>query len=77
MGVAASHILEGISAVTGQEPFWPLNLKSYVYNYWRVSNEKARRELGFVPTDFREGARRTIAWYRGGQPDDIPETECS
>jgi dihydroflavonol-4-reductase len=77
MGVAASRALEAIAAVTRQEPFWPLNLKSYVYNYWRVSNEKARRELGFVPTDFREGARRTTAWYRGGQPDDIPETECS
>jgi dihydroflavonol-4-reductase len=77
MGVAASHVLEGIAAITKQEPFWPLNLKSYVYNYWRVSNDKARRELGFVPTDFREGARRTLAWYRAGEPDDIPETECS
>jgi dihydroflavonol-4-reductase len=76
MGVAASHVLEGIAAVTKQEPFWPLNLKSYVYNYWRVSNQKARLELGFVPTDFREGARRTLAWYRAGQPEDIPETEC-
>jgi dihydroflavonol-4-reductase len=76
MGIAASRVLEGISAITKREPFWPLNLKSYVYNYWRVSNEKARRELGFVPTDFREGARRTIAWYRAGQPDSIPETEC-
>lgn len=76
MGITASRALEAISAVTKQEPFWPLNLKSYVYNYWRVSNEKARRELGFRPTDFREGARRTIAWYRDGQPDCIPETEC-
>lgn len=76
MGVAASRGLEAIAAVTKQEPFWPLNLKSYVYNYWRVSNEKARVELGFVPTDFREGARRTLAWYRDGQPEDIPETEC-
>lgn len=77
MGVAASRALEAIAAVTKREPFWPPNLKSYVYNYWRVSNEKARQELGFVPTDFREGARRTLAWYRAGQPDSIPETECS
>jgi nucleoside-diphosphate-sugar epimerase len=76
VGITTSRVLEGISAVTKQEPFWPLNLKSYVYNYWRVSNEKARRELDFVPTDFREGARRTMAWYRAGQPDSIPETEC-
>lgn len=76
VGISASRLLEGIAAVTKREPFWPLNLKSYVYNYWRVSNEKARRELDFVPMDFREGARRTIAWYRAGQPENIPETEC-
>lgn len=76
VGITTSRILEGIAKVTGREPFWPLNLKSYVYNNWRVSNEKAQIELGFVPTDFREGARRTIAWYRAGRPDDIPEIEC-
>jgi len=47
-----------------------------VYNNWRVSSEKARRELGFMPIDFREGARRTIAWYKAGQPDSLPELEC-
>jgi nucleoside-diphosphate-sugar epimerase len=62
--------------VTRTEPFWPMNLRSYVYNNWRVSSDKARRELGFQPTSFREGARRTIAWYRAGMPDDIDETRC-
>lgn len=76
MGINASRVLEAISIITRREPFWPLNLKSYVYNNWRVSNEKARNELGFVPTDFRDGAQRTIAWYRAGRPDHIPEIEC-
>jgi nucleoside-diphosphate-sugar epimerase len=76
MGIATSRLLEGISFFTRREPFWPINLRSYVYNNWRVSSEKARRELSFVPTDFRAGARRTIAWYRAGKPDQIPETEC-
>ncbi|MCK6580609.1 MAG: NAD-dependent epimerase/dehydratase family protein [Anaerolineae bacterium] len=69
-GVAFSRLLEAFSRLTGREPFYPYNLKSYVYNYWRVSNAKARRELGFVPTDFCEGARRTIRWYRAGCPED-------
>lgn len=64
-GLAASHVLEAVARVTRREPFYPLNLRSYVYNYWRVSHDKAARELGFAPTPFREGARATIAWYRG------------
>lgn len=76
MGITASRILTMLANVTGREPFWPINMRSYVYNNWRVSNQKARQELGFVPTEFREGARRTIAWYRAGKPDHIPELDC-
>ncbi len=47
-----------------REPYYPLNLALYVFYDWRVSSEKARRELGFVPTSFEAGARQTIAWYR-------------
>jgi dihydroflavonol-4-reductase len=76
LGIGFARVLEGISAITRREPFYPLNLRSYVYNYWRVSNAKARRELGFQPTDFRIGAQRTISWYRAGKPDHIPELDC-
>jgi nucleoside-diphosphate-sugar epimerase len=76
LGINTARLLEALSVLTRTEPFWPLNLRSYVYNSWRVSSDKARRELGFVPTDFREGARRTIEWYRAGQPDMLPELEC-
>jgi nucleoside-diphosphate-sugar epimerase len=76
MGITVSRLLTALSHLTHTEPFWPLNLRSYVYNDWRVSSAKARRELGFVPTDFREGARRTIAWYRAGEPEFLPELEC-
>lgn len=75
MGVTAARVLTAISTLTRREPFYPINLRSYVYNYWRCSNDKARQELGFEPITFREGARRTIAWYRAGQPDHIPELE--
>ncbi len=76
LGINTARFLEALSVITRTEPFWPLNLRSYVYNSWRVSSDKARRELGFTPIDFREGARRTIAWYRAGQPEMLPELEC-
>jgi nucleoside-diphosphate-sugar epimerase len=76
LGIATARFLTALSTVTRTEPFWPINLRSYVYNNWRVSSEKARQELNFVPTDFREGARRTIAWYQAGAPDELPELEC-
>lgn len=76
MGIMTARVLTALARYTHREPFWPLNLRSYVYNYWRVSSEKARRELGFSPTDFREGARQTIAWYRAGKPDHFPELDC-
>jgi nucleoside-diphosphate-sugar epimerase len=76
LGVSVARLMDAAAKITRREPFWPLNLHSYVYNDWRVSYEKARRELDFVPTDFQEGARRTIAWYRAGQPDLIPELDC-
>lgn len=77
LGINTARVLEALALVTRSEPFWPLNLRSYVYNNWRVSSEKARRELGFVPTDFREGARQTLAWYRAGQPDDWDGVRCT
>jgi dihydroflavonol-4-reductase len=73
-----AQLLEAIYGLFGVEPFWPINmLRSYVHNNWRVSSEKARAELGFAPIDFREGARRTIAWYRAGEPDDWPGSDCN
>jgi dihydroflavonol-4-reductase len=77
LDIPLAGLLEAGFNLIGREPFWPLNLlRSYVHNNWRVSSEKARRELGFEPLDFREGARRTIAWYKAGEPDHLSELEC-
>jgi len=62
--IALAHLWTALSEYTRVEPYYPLNLRSYVFNNWRVSSDKARRELGFSPISFREGARRTLAWYR-------------
>ncbi|MCS6909518.1 MAG: NAD-dependent epimerase/dehydratase family protein [Anaerolineales bacterium] len=48
---------------TGREPYYPINLASYVFQDWRVSSDKAHAELGFSPTPFEEGARQTLEWY--------------
>jgi nucleoside-diphosphate-sugar epimerase len=63
--IALAHLWTALSEYTRVEPYYPLNLRSYVFNNWRVSSDKACRELGFQPISFREGARRTLAWYRG------------
>jgi nucleoside-diphosphate-sugar epimerase len=76
IGVNFSRFLNLLSRITRQEPFYPLGLRSYVFNDWHVSSDKARRELGFVPIDFADGAKRTIAWYRAGKPDWLTELEC-
>lgn len=57
-------MLEFLSRFTRHEPFYPENLKPYVFEDWNVDSGKARRELGFCPTPFIDGARRTLAWYR-------------
>jgi dihydroflavonol-4-reductase len=48
---------------TGREPYYPLNLATYVFHDWRISSAKAQAELDFVPTPFDLGARQTLEWY--------------
>lgn len=56
--------LEWLARYTHREPFYPENLKPYVFNDWLVDSGKARRELGFAPLTFAEGAQRTLNWYK-------------
>jgi len=62
--IALARVWTYLSRCTGREPYYPINLAPYVFCDWEVSSDKARRELGFVPTPFEEGARATLAWYR-------------
>lgn len=48
---------------TRREPYYPLDMASYVFQDWRVSSDKARAELGHTPTPFADGARQTLDWY--------------
>lgn len=62
--VALAHAWTALSEYTRVEPYYPLNMRSYVFNNWRVTSEKAARELDFKPISFREGVRCTLKWYR-------------
>jgi dihydroflavonol-4-reductase len=61
--IAVASIMEAISHFTHREPWYPLNLANYVFYDWNVSSEKAKREFGFRPTPFTEGALKTLQWY--------------
>lgn len=76
VGLNFARLLTIVSKITRIEPFYPIGLRSYVFNDWNVSSEKAKRELGFVPTPFAEGVRETLAWYRSGKPTHLPELDC-
>ncbi len=62
--IALARVWTWLSRLTRREPHYPLGLYPYVFYDWRVSAEKARRELGFDPTPLEEGVRRTLAWYQ-------------
>ncbi len=61
--LALAWIWTKLADLIGREPYYPLTLASYVFYDWKVSSEKAKRELGFEPTPFEEGVRRTLEWY--------------
>jgi dihydroflavonol-4-reductase len=76
IGIGFSYVLEWLGHLTHREPFYPLGLRSYVFQDWPVSSDKARKELGFLPISFAEGVKKTIAWYKAGKPDTLPELMC-
>jgi dihydroflavonol-4-reductase len=62
--LALAWMMELVAKISHREPFYPLNLRHYVFNDWDVSNQKAVVELGFSPTPIEEGLAKTAAWLR-------------
>ncbi|HID90033.1 MAG TPA: NAD-dependent epimerase/dehydratase family protein [Anaerolineae bacterium] len=62
--VGLAKVWTWLSRFTRREPHYPIGLYPYVFYDWRVSAEKAQRELGFEPTPLEEGVRRTLVWYQ-------------
>ena len=65
LGLAA--VQEGLAKLSRREPFYPLNLRHYVFNDWNVSSEKAAGELGFAPTPLEVGLKSTVQWLKSGK----------
>jgi dihydroflavonol-4-reductase len=61
--IVLAWLMEFIAKLTRREPFYPINLRHYVFNDWQVRSAKARLELGFEPTELRAGLQATIDWY--------------
>ena len=59
-----AQLLSLIGIILRREPYYPITLRSYILNDWKVSSQKAIDELGFKPTPFRQGVRETLEWYR-------------
>ncbi len=66
--IALAALMELWAKANRREPFYPLNLRHYVFNDWPVSSEKARRALGFQPTPLADGLRKTVGWWRDLSP---------
>lgn len=61
--IALAALMEASAKFSGREPFYPLNLRHYIFNDWEVNSGKARTELGFRPISLEEGLRQTVQWY--------------
>jgi dihydroflavonol-4-reductase len=62
--IGLARLWTWLSRWTRREPYYSINMAPYVFCDWNTCSDKARRELGFEPTPFEEGARQTIDWYR-------------
>jgi len=71
--VALARVWTAVSRWTGREPYYPIGLYPYVFYNWRVSAEKARRELSYEPTPLEEGLRETVEWYEKMRVAAVPQ----
>jgi dihydroflavonol-4-reductase len=62
--LSLAWLMEQASRISGREPFYPLNLRHYVFNDWNVTSRKAAEELSFSPTPLEEGLAETVRWLR-------------
>ena len=53
-----------LARLTGRVPDLTPGVVDIYDREWRLSSEKARRELAYTPTPLRDGLARTVAWAR-------------
>jgi len=58
---SAGWLLEAVAAATKRPPRLTRASIDVLFQEWRLSSEKAQRDLGYRPTPLKEGLRRTLA----------------
>jgi len=56
-----------LAGLTGRTPELTPGVAEIYGCEWRISSEKAKRELGYRTTPLREGLALTVAWIRGAR----------
>lgn len=61
--LGAAHVVSGVARLAGRgkTPVHPNDVRSWTAP-WIVSDAKARKELGFLPTDLAAAMRETLVW---------------
>ena len=60
--MSAARMMLGTAWLTGwSPPIIPAFVRRYNHN-WKISDKKARKELGYEPLSFEEGLKETIDW---------------
>ncbi len=62
--IGLALFLEIAAKLSKREPYYPLNLRYYIFNDWNVISGKAKDELGFIPTSPEDGWRETVNWIK-------------
>lgn len=57
-------VMEGQASVTGIAPLITVPWVKKYLNHWSLSSNKAKTDLGYDNTPFREGARITLDWLK-------------
>jgi nucleoside-diphosphate-sugar epimerase len=64
MMLAVANLMMLFTKIFGIKPLiTPALVRKFNYN-WNVSSAKAIKELGYSPTSFEEGAKRTLEWIK-------------
>jgi farnesol dehydrogenase len=68
IGISIAAIMLLFAKLTGRMPLITPGLLKRYSHHWGVSHEKASKELGYDPVDFRVGLQKTLGWWQTVNP---------
>ena len=63
-----ARIMKGIAELTGRPPLLVPDWARKFHHNWRVSSERAIKELGYQPRNAQEGIEDTVQWIKTQSP---------